>query len=136
MKGRVALFIAVTALSVAGCRADLVVKDAQIDFDAKVARVIVANVGCADAGDHLTYIEINQVDSPDSAKPEAQHIAKVAGIAKGSDWESGDIPFSSFSTRSGIALDSLTTANLVVRADAKDMVKESDEDNNLYDANH
>jgi hypothetical protein len=120
----------------AGCKPDLVVKDAKISFTDKTVTVRIANTGNEDAGHHLTYIEINQADSPDSAKPEAQYSADISGIIKNGIWDSGPIPFSSFSTHPGIDLNSLTTANLVVRADAKNMVEESNEGNNLYDAIH
>jgi hypothetical protein len=123
-------------LPAAGCKPDLIVKEANINFTDKAVRVEIANIGNGDAGHHLTYIEINQVDSPDSAKPEAQFSADIPGIVKGGVWDSGAIPFSRFSTRPGIDLNSLTTANLVVRADAKDMVVESNENNNLHDADH
>ncbi len=138
MKKYLPLFLAVFVMISAGCKKgpDLVVENAQIDFAAKTVTVVVGNVGTQDAGNHLTYIEINQVNAPDSATPEAQYSSNVAGIVKGGTWNSGPIPFSSFSTRHSIDLNSLTAANLVVRADAKGMVKESNENNNLYDADH
>jgi len=120
----------------AGCKPDLVVKEANINFTDKAVRVRIANIGSRDAGRHLTYIEINQVTSPESAKPESQFSADVPGIVRGGVWDSGPIPFSRFSSRPGIDLNSLTKANLVVRADAKDMVVESNENNNLHDADH
>ncbi len=136
MKMFILAFLAMVVLISAGCKPDLVVESAEIDFDAQIVNVIIANIGDKDAGNHLTYIEINQVDAPHSAKPEAQYRANISGIAKGETWDSGPISFDKFSTRPTIDLNSLITANLVVRADAKDMVKESDENNNLYDANH
>ncbi len=119
-----------------GCGADLVVKSVVIDFSAKTVRVVVKNIGDENAGQHLTYIEINAVTAPSSAKPQSQYSAAVSGIAAGSEWDSLAIPFSSFSSPRGLDLSTLTTANVVVRADAKDMVKELSETNNISDANY
>lgn len=133
-------FILLTAISLSGllgCRPNLVVQPpVKIDFAAKTIEVEVANVGRGNAGPHLTYIEINQVDAPASAKPQSQYNATVSGISASSSWNSGAIPFSKFSSRSGLNLNTLTTANVVVRADAKNEVKESNEADNIYDANH
>ena len=133
-------FILLTAISLSGllgCRPNLVVRPpVKIDFAAKTIEVEVANVGRGNAGPHLTYIEINQVDAPASAKPQSQYSATVSGINAGGSWKSGVIPFSKFSSRSGLNLNTLTTANVVVRADAKNEVKETNEADNIYDANH
>jgi len=118
-----------------GCT-NLIVQDASIDFTAKTVSVIVKNNGMRAAGEHFTYIEINNVSAPDSAKPQSQYSARVSTIAAGGTWNSGPIHFNSFSSPRGLDLLSLTTANLVVRADAKDMVEENNESDNLYDANH
>lgn len=115
---------------------NLVVKKATISFDVNTVTVEVANIGEGNAGSHLTYIEINRVGVADSAKPQSQKSAEVAGIAAGDSWRLGPIPFSDFSSPRGLNLDSLTSANLVVRADAKDMVNESNESDNVYDRNH
>ena len=133
-------FILLTAISLSGllgCRPNLAVRPpVKIDFTAKTIEVEVANVGRGNAGAHLTYIEINQVDAPASAKPQSQYSATVSGISAGGSWNSGVIRFSDFSSPRGLNLNTLTTANVVVRADAKDDVKESNEADNIYDANH
>ena len=134
MKKYYFLLIAISFFALSGCMPNLIVQTAKIDFPGKSVNVTVKNDGNGDAGEHLTYIEINRVGAPEAAKPETQYSAKVSGIAAGSSWSSGPIPFSSFSSR-GLDLYSLTAANLVVRADAKGMVKESNESDNLYDAN-
>jgi hypothetical protein len=119
-----------------GCAANLVVKDVAIDFTGKTVKVTVKNVGNMNAGQHFTYVEINAVGAPDSAKPQSQYSAKVDGIAAGATWDSGAVRFSSFSSPRGLDLTSLTAANVVVRADAKNMVKESSEDDNISDRNY
>lgn len=63
-------------------------------------------------------------------------ITKTPAIKAGGKWESGAISFDAFSSPRGLVLSDLTAANLVIRADAKNPVKESNEDDNLYDANH
>ena len=130
--------IAISFFVLTGCMPNLIVQTAKIDFPGKFVNVTVKNDGNGDAGEHLTYIEINRVGAPEAAKPETQYSAKVSGIAAGSSWSSGPVPFSNFSFPRGLdlnTLNSLTTVNLVVRVDAKDMVKESNETDNLYDAN-
>jgi subtilase family serine protease len=135
MKKYYILLVAISILVLAGCVPNLVVQSAKIDFTAKTVDVTVMNNGNKDAGAHLTYIEINQVGVADSAKPQSQYSAKVDGIKAGSSWISGPIPFSSFSSPRGLDLFNLTAANLVVRVDAKNMVEESNENDNIYDVN-
>jgi len=122
MKKYFVLPLAFALAGLTGCAPNLVVRSAAIDFGAKTVDVSVKNTGNADAGAHLTYVEINAVDAPGSAKPQSQYSAQVSGIAAGSSWNSGPIPFGSFSSPRGLDLFTLTSANLVVRADAKDMV--------------
>ena len=136
MNARSLLPVASTVLSLAGCKPNLVVQDATIDFAAKTVAVTVKNIGNAGAGAHLTYIEINAFGAPASDKPQSQYTATVAGIPAGGTWMSGPVPFSSFSSPRGLDLNTLTAANLVVRADAKGNVAESDETDNIHDADH
>lgn len=119
-----------------GCKPNLIVQSAAIDFGAKTVSITEKNNGKKEAGAHLTYIEINQVGVADAAKPQSQYSVHVPVIAADSSWSSGAISFGSFSSPRGLDILSLTTANLVVRADAKNMVKESNESDNVYDANH
>ena len=137
MKKYSILLSAIVFLVLTGCtrKPNLVVQNAAIDFAARTVTITVKNNGNGNAGAHLTYIEINQVGVADAAKPQSQYSANVSGIAAGSSWSSGPIPFSRFSSPRGLDLSSLTTANLVVRADAKNMVAESNESDNIYDAN-
>lgn len=114
---------------------NLVVQSATIDFATRTVSVTVKNDGNGNAGAHLTYIEINQVGAAEAAKPQSQYSASVSGVAAGGSWSSGPIPLGRFSSPRGFDLSSLTTANLVVRADAKNMVEESNESDNIYDAN-
>lgn len=136
MTYRSVLIAAVSIFGLAGCAPNLVVRDANIDFSAQTVDIVVANIGKKNAGQHLTYIEINDVAAPESAKPQSQYSANVPGIPAGSSWSSGPVAFSSFSSPRGLDLSTLTSANLVVRADAKNMVKESNESDNTYDADH
>ncbi|NIM20493.1 MAG: hypothetical protein GTO51_09725 [Candidatus Latescibacteria bacterium] len=139
MKKYLVLLLCVAVLTAAGCKKpDLVVQDVHVDFDANTVTIRVGNVGDANAGEHLTYIEINRVSASDAAKPETQYSANVSSVPVGTAWDSGPIPFSKFSPRRGSTIDlgSLTEANVVVRADAKGMVDEKNENNNVYDANH
>jgi hypothetical protein len=117
---------------------NLVVQNATIDFAAKTVSITEENNGNADAGEHLTYIEINLVDAADALKPQCQYSLNVPSIAAGSTWSSDLIPFTDFSCpveRGGGDLSILTTANLVVTADAKGMVEESNESDNIFDNN-
>lgn len=128
--------LTISILGLSGCAANLVVENAMIDFTAKTVNVKVKNIGNKDAGPHLTYIEINEVGAPDAVTPQSLFSVNVAGITAGSSWSSGSIPFSVFLSPRGLNLSTFSTANLVVRADAKNMVKESNEDDNIYNANH
>lgn len=136
MKKYLVLPLTFTSLGLTACAPNLVVQDADISFTGKQVKVIVKNVGNRDAGAHLTYIEINEVGASDAAKPQSQYSAHVPGIAAGSSWNSGPIGFASFSSPRGLNLFTLTGSNLVVRADAKDMVKESNENDNILDRNY
>ena len=136
MKNCSVLLLAISFWGLTGCAANLVVQDATIDFSTQAVNVTVKNIGNKNAGQHLTYIEINEVGAADAVKPQSQYSANVSGIPAGSSWNSGSIPFNSFSSPRGLDLSTLTNANLVVRADAKNMVKESNEGDNIYDANH
>ena len=139
MKNYLVLLLVISFLVLTGCQEDapnLVVQDATVDFPTQVVNVTVKNIGDEDAGEHLTYIEINEVGAAHAITPQSQFSANVSGIPAGSSWISGSIPFDSFSSPRGLDLSTLSTANLVVRADAKNLVKESNEDDNIYDANH
>ncbi|NQV15006.1 hypothetical protein HQ531_06060 [bacterium] len=130
------LLFAVCFIGLIGCAPNLVVQDATIDFSSQTINITVKNIGDKAAGEHLTYVEINEVGAIHSAKPQSQLTSHVSGIGAGSSWSTGEVPFSSFSSPRGLDLTTLTTANLVVRADAKNMVKESNEGDNIYDADH
>lgn len=120
----------------AGCKPNLKVQSATIDFTAKTVNVTVANDGAANAGSQYTYIEINEVGAAAALKPQSQYSANVPAIAAGASWNSGPIPFSSFSIRNLPDINAMTTANLAVTADAKNMVDESNETDNVSDVNH
>ena len=129
------LLLAISFLGLTGCKPNLVVQKAEPDMEQDVVHVEVKNIGNGNAGPHLTYIEINAVGAADAMKPQSHYIAHVNGIAAGNSW-SASIPFTEFSSPRGLDLSTLTTLNLVVRADAKELVKESNEGDNIYDANH
>ena len=118
-----------------GCSPNLVVRpDPEVNYEMKTVKVSVSNIGRKTAGTQLTYIEINAVDANDSDKPQSQFSISVPAIDAGNTWESDEIHFSKFSSPRGLDLMTLTEMNLVVRADAKNMVKESNEQDNVYDA--
>ncbi|MEE9443693.1 MAG: CARDB domain-containing protein [candidate division Zixibacteria bacterium] len=124
-------------MGIFGCAPELpnliVVEDeTKIDCSSQMVIVTLKNIGNKDAGNHLTYLEINAIDANDAQKPQTQYSAEVPAIAKGDTWNSGSIPFSSFSSPRGLDLSTLTTCDLVVRVDAKKMVKESNEDDKYY----
>jgi hypothetical protein len=125
----------ISLLGILGCRPNLVVKpDPEVDYGAKTVKISVSNIGKKTAGTQLTYIEINAVDANDADKPQSQFSVSVPAINAGDTWESDEIHFSKFSSPRGLDLMTLTEMNLVVRADAKNMVKESNEQDNVYDA--
>ena len=138
MKGlRLQLLISTFLIAgLAACSPNLVVKSADIDFIAQTVTVEVENLGNKNAGEHLTYIEINEVGVAAALTPQTQYSASISSIAKGSVWNSGPIPFSDFSQPRGLDLSTISSGNLVVRADAKNMVEESDESDNISDTNH
>lgn len=121
----------------AGCSngPNLVVGDTEVDFSAQTVSVEVKNTGDTDADAHLTYIEINEVGVDSSQTPQTQYSAEVSGIPKGASWSSGAIPFAAFSQPRGLDLSTLTSANLLVHADAKGMVEECNENDNTLDTN-
>ena len=123
-----------------GCigKPNLLVSHASIDFNANTVTVVVKNNGDKDAGNHLTYIEINEIGATAPLTPQTQYSVNIPLIAKGTTWNSGAVPFSQFSharASRGLDLSTLTSANLVVRVDAKVMVDECNEDDNYYSKN-
>lgn len=112
---------------------NLIVQNAIVNFATKTVTFTEKNTGTKNAGPHLTYVEINTVNAAAIDKPQSQYSVNVPGIAAGATWSPAvPIPFSRFSTRPGINLSTLTRANLVVTADAKNMVQESNENDNVY----
>ncbi len=106
-------------------------------FDQGSHVITEANIGNADAGAHLTYVEINEVGVSDTDNPQCQYSLKVPRIAAGGTWQSEQISFStsSFSCptdRGGPPILDRTTVNLVVRVDAKAEVDESNESDNIF----
>lgn len=128
--------IACIALTACTPKPNLVVGNTQVDFATKTVQVEVKNIGKKDAGNHLTYIEINEIGATPQQKPQSQYSANIASIGKGSSWNSGSIPFSAFSQPRGLDLSTLSSGNMVVRADAKNMVPESNENDNISDADY
>lgn len=119
---------------------NLVIQTARFDRTTSTVSIKETNNGGADAGAHLTYIEINLVGVSDVSKPQCQYSLDVSSIAAGSIWSSDPIPFTEFScpaARGSLDPSSLLpeTANLVVIADAKNMVKEINESDNISDTN-
>ena len=112
------------------CMPDLTVTNAEFNPAGRTVSVAVKNIGSASAGEFLVYVEINQPNAPDSAKPESQYSHMVSGLARGVEISIPDIPLSSFDSRPSIDLSILMHGDLEVIADAKDMVKECDESNN------
>jgi hypothetical protein len=136
MKKNGFLLLAFLLMTLTACAPNLVLQTAEIDFTAKTVNITEKNVGRKTAGTHLTYIEINGIGVAAAAKPQSQRSLNVPAIVAGGTWSSGVIPFSTFSSPRGLDLLSLTSANLVVRVDAKNFVKESNESDNLYDRDH
>ena len=128
--------VVIGLLGILGCSPNLVVRpDPEVNYEMKTVKISVSNIGKKTADKQLTYIEINAVDADDSVKPQSQFSISVPAIDAGGTWESEEIHFSKFSSPRGLDLMTLTEMNLVVRADAKNMVKESNEQDNVYDAN-
>jgi len=127
--------VVISLLGILGCRPNLVVKpDPEVNYGTKTVKISVSNIGKKTAGTQLTYIEINAVDASESDKPQSQFSISVPAIDAGDKWVSDEIHFSKFSSPRGLDLMTLAEMNLVVRADAKNMVKESNEQDNVYDA--
>ncbi len=136
MKKLSILMLAVGLFVLTGCKPNLKVKKAKLDFDADQVSYTEKNTGWAKAGPHLTYIEINKIGAAASAKPQSQYSVRVPAIGPLGTWSSGPICLSKFSTRGDIDLLALGHANLVIRVDAKDVVDEYNENDNVYDQDH
>ena len=134
MKKYCVLLMAISLVGLAGCQPNLVVSKVDCCAGGMIA-VTIANRCLKTAGPQLTYIEINNVDAADSDKPQTQYQARVPQIKPLGRWLSEAISFDKFSNPSGIDLMTLPRLNVVVRADAKNMVAESNENDNVYDAN-
>jgi hypothetical protein len=136
---RSVLFIALL-LACAGCAEKgpqpnlLLAMDPEVDLSARTINITILNNGQAIAGPHEILVELNSVDAKDNVKPQAQFTLQVPELRTGGSWTSGPLSFSTFTSR-GLDLASLSNVNVVVRVDAKDAVKESNEDDNLYNAN-
>ena len=136
MKKYIVLLMAIYLLVLTGCMPNLKPRKPMVSLLHDNIQIKICNTGLGHAGSQLTYIEINDVNAPASVKPQSQYTVRVPAIKRWSSWKSNVIPFGSFSTPSGINLQTMTKANVVVNVDAKMMVKESNEKDNIYDANH
>ena len=112
---------------------NLVAQNVSIDFAAKTVNVTVKNIGNQRANEHLTYIEINSTDATDRDKPQSQLILQVPALEAGESKVYENISFNTFGTSGGLNFSSLECGNLVVHVDAKNVVTESIEVDNLYD---
>jgi hypothetical protein len=110
------------------------VTQAEFDAASRTVSVTLKNIGNSAAGDFLVYFEINQLTAPDPAKPEAQYSKSVQGLGRGAEIAFGAIQLSDFSARPSIDLATLAHGELIISADAKNMVKECDETNNRQEA--
>ena len=133
MKNYLIPFLVFSLFWLTGCESapNLVVGDVSVDIPARNVEVEVKNIGNEDAGTHLVYIEINEVGAADALKPQSQYSANISSIPADGSWNSGPILFSNFSSPRGLDLSTLTSLNLVVRADAQNMVQESTEGDNI-----
>lgn len=137
MKNYCVLLMVISLVALAGCLPNLRVSYVNCSscFSTDTIKVKITNTGLKAAGPQLTYIEINKVGAPNSEKPQTQYQVRVPQINPWGTWTSEAIPFSAFSNRGGINMAALTMGNVVVHADAKDMVAESNENDNVYDKN-
>ncbi|MFQ5852672.1 MAG: CARDB domain-containing protein [Candidatus Binatia bacterium] len=129
--------IALCGFALGACAPDLTIdqdvpEPYTVDWSVKEAIANVANKGNATAGEFLVYLEISREASPETARPESQGTKTVASLPAGESTEIR-IPFTDFGIRS-IDLMNATAGLLEVRIDAKNTVKESDEENNYFSA--
>ena len=115
-----------------GCKPDLVVEEAGYDSSARTVTVKVTNVGNADAGEFMIYIHIFAVDASSSANPKAIYDQYVPSLETNETVSFLNVSLSDFDNR-GLNVDSPTPFRLVVRADPKEDVDETDETNNDWE---
>ena len=96
-------------------------------------KILVLNNGKGDAGEHLTLIEIHKVNAGANDTPISQYTAEVPQIGAGESFIIGPIKFADFSPSQGTKkINTLTAIKIVVIVDAKNVVKESNENDNVY----
>lgn len=111
----------------AGCRADLTATNLDVDWNAanKQAKARIRNIGFRDAGMFMVYFDAEENPVSQNHRPQVSH--EVNGLAKGAyvDLEA-DFARLAHPDNANLA----NVYKIVVTADPKHMVKESNENNN------
>jgi len=105
------------------------------DWKENIVKLQVVNIGKGKAGGQLTYIEIKKENAPANESPWLQYPVRVPPLGPGEAYDIGPIEFGEFSQGHGVEIQDLREFQLVVIVDAKNMVKESNEDDNIFAKN-
>jgi len=125
--GKIFVFILIIMFLLVACRPDLVVKNLDVTWNAanKKAEAEIANIGNKDAGSFMVYF--NGEEDPVSPRHRPQVSHNVPSLAKG-DSITLDADFAPLAHPDNNNLGNVY--KILVLADAKNTVKESNEDNN------
>ena len=110
-----------------GCAPDLVVKDLDVTWDAsnKVAKAEIANIGNRNAGNFLVYFNAEEDPISPNRRPQVSH--NIPNLAKGNSITL-EADFAPLAHPDNNNLGNVK--NIRVLADAKNMVREKNENNN------
>ncbi len=120
-------YFAIVIIFIVGCKPDLVVEDLSVTWgpDEKKATAVIANKGCADAGNFMVYFNAEENPESQNHRPQVSH--NIESLAKGESitLEANFVEL--------VHPDNFYLANVYmikVLVDPKNMVDESDETNN------
>ncbi len=131
MKKTTCLVAVLLSFGIIGCAPDLVVKTVNVQWDAthKEATARIANTGNRDAGNFLVYFDAEESPVSQHDRPQVQH--NVPGLAKGQSIVL-NANFAPLASPGNHFLKNVYKINVI--ADPKNMVKESNENNNQKSA--
>lgn len=124
------VFILLPLFAIVGCAPDLVVKNFDVTWDetSKVAKAKIVNTGNKDAGNFMVYFIGDENPVSPNHRPSVAH--NIPSLAKGDSIELN----ADFAPLAHTDNDSLENVfKITVIADPKEMVKESNENNNTQE---
>ena len=114
----------------AKCKPDLVVKDLNVTWDEnnKKATAKIVNIGCENAGNFMVYFNCEEDPVSSNHRPQVSH--NIAGLARGASiYLTADFAPLAHPNNNNLG----NVFKITVTVDPKNMVDESDENNNVQE---